>query len=123
MNTETEAEIRYPKDDKFESVLACALSHPTYEAGLNWITNWEFERAYKARLAAGDGPYETCFTYAILQYNTGWAEKMKSDEVLLASISNVPGGWALASMLRDDVKIGDFRDVLIKIVRAIGVPV
>lgn len=109
--------IQYPTDDKFESALTCALSHPTYEEGLNWITNWEFERAYKARLAAGDGPYDTCFVHVIQQFSAGWSKKLGSDEELLAAVSNVQGGWTLAAMLRDDVKIGDFRDTLIKIIR------
>ena len=110
-------EINYPTDEKFESALACAVSHGSWLEGLNWLISWEHERASKQRERAKGGMYDTLFRYCIEQFEKAWAEKVKSDDALIEAISNVPGGWALASMLRDDVKVGDFRNTLVKIVR------
>ena len=111
------SDIEYPRDDKFESAIKCAISHGTYIEGLNWLMSWEHERACKSRDRAQGGLYETLFRYCIEQFDKAWREKMKSDAALIKAVSNVPGGWALAFMLRDDVTLGDFRNTLVDIIR------
>ena len=86
--------IDYPTDDRFESALTCALSHPTFGGGLNWLVQWEHENAVKRRDRAQGQPYDTCFSHVMNQFFMAWQKTGKPNPFMSGAMPEqvfVPG--------------------------------
>lgn len=71
-------EIKYPmsnggKPINIDQKMECALSHPTFEEGLNWLMVDEHERALASFQATGSR--DTCFFYLINRFTELWKQK------------------------------------------------
>lgn len=71
--------IKYPTDNRLESMFTCALSHPTFLDGLNWLVQREHERAYEARQS---GSLDTCFAYLTREFIKRWDAEGKSIDLI-----------------------------------------
>lgn len=73
--------IVYPTTgtDNAEGWVKCALSHPTYFEGMNWLITKEHENA-KHRLAER-GNTETCFSILIQRFTEAWIKSGRSTDL------------------------------------------
>lgn len=66
--------IKYPtkKSPNVDELMECALSHPTFFDGLNWLMTYEHERAREQFLRHGG--QETLFSFFIRDFTRRWHE-------------------------------------------------